>query len=79
MRLGKFDKGRARFEDAARVLGPGVWGRAAQALTNASQEEAAEKLLRAWAKKEPASAAARFNLGAFLERKKVYEEAHPRA
>ncbi len=75
VRLGKLDKGRARFDEAAGILGSGVWGRAAQTLSNASQEEAAEKLLRAWARKEPASAAARFNLGAFLERKKAYEEA----
>jgi Flp pilus assembly protein TadD len=74
-RSGRLDRARARFEEAAELLGSSTWARAAEAYRDAGHPEEAEKRLRGWVEKEPAKGEAHFALGAFLEREKRYEQA----
>jgi tetratricopeptide (TPR) repeat protein len=72
---GKLEKARAKFDEAAGLLGPEAWARAAETWRAAGRDDEAERVLRGWVRKEPESGAARFGLGAFLERSKRYDEA----
>jgi tetratricopeptide (TPR) repeat protein len=72
---GKFDRARAKFAEAAGLLGASIWGRAAEQCMLAGHPDEGEKWLREWARKEPERGEARFRLGAFLERQKRYDEA----
>ena len=72
---GKIDRARARYEEATAVVGPGAWADAAEAFRAAGRAAEGQSLLKAWVKREPANVEARFRLGSFLERERLYPEA----
>lgn len=74
---GRVDRSFSRFEQAAKILGPGVLVRGAGALREADQADRGARLLRDWVKAEPESPEAHFQLGGFLERTADFASAEP--
>jgi tetratricopeptide (TPR) repeat protein len=72
---GRSSRAMRKFEEAERLSGRGIRARIAEILDTAGHASEAESLLRGWVGEEPSSAQARFRLGAYLERKKRYDEA----
>ncbi len=72
---GRADRARVRFGEAESLLGPGVREEAAVSWASAGRPDEAERVLRAWALREPQSARVRFRLGALLDQERRYTEA----
>ncbi len=75
VRGGKVAKARARFREAASLLGRPTWAAIAEVWLAADRAEEGERAARAWVAEEPDSANANFVLGSYLDRLGRFEEA----